>query len=130
MVTGVCLDDIKAAVVQALHQQAEVGPLHRLMLITPQTRDDRRHSKEEFCDLWKAIFSLPQLDQLELVIAGGVCHLTLEDEESIYGIWKDATLQTRIKEMKLVKYIGVEKVEDHPLLKELTQNLLFTHKPY
>ena len=123
--------DIKTAIVEALHRRADIGiPIHKLMLTTPQTSDARRHSKEELGELWKAIFSLPQLDQTEVVVAGGVCNLTLENEESIYQIWRDTELQRKIKTLKVIRYVGEECIEDHAMLDDMTQTLLFTNKPY
>ena len=79
------LSNIKVAIVKALHQHADIGvPIHKLTLTAPQTRDTRRHSREELCELWKAIFLLLQLDQMEVAVAGGICNLTLENEESIF----------------------------------------------
>ena len=123
--------DIKAAIVEALHRRADIGiPIHKLMLTSPQTSDARRHSMEELCELWKAVFLLPQLDQMEVVVAGGVCNLTLENEELIYQIWRDTALQNKIKTLKVIKYVGEECIEDHAMLNDVTQTLLFTNKPY
>ena len=124
-------DEIKAAVVKALSQRAEVGALHKLTLIMPQTNDvARRHSKEQLGDLWKAVFKLPQLDQMEVVITSSMCNLILENEELVYEIWKQTALKTRLKLLKVIKYVGprLERNEDHRLLCEMTQTLVFTNK--
>ena len=122
--------EIKAAVVKALHRRSKVGPLTKLVLTGPPTSDSKRHSKEEFGDLWKAIFSLPSLHQLEIMVGGDICNLTLENEELIYETWKEATLRTQIKTLKVVKYAGSENSEGHPMLSAVTRSMLFTKKPY
>ena len=73
---------------------------------------------------------LPELDQMEVVIAGGMCGLVLENEELINEIWKETGSTARLKVLKVVKYTDEECIDDHRLLSEMTQTLLFTSKSY
>ena len=121
-------DEIKAAIVSALNQRAKIGGLRKLTFIPPQTDGTaRRLSKEQLGELWKAVIMLPELDQMEVVIAGGMRNLILQNEELIYEIWKQTApkAQLTLKLLKIV-YVGVERNEDHKLLSEMTQTLLFT----
>ena len=91
----------------------------------------KRLSKEQLGELWKALIMLPELDQMEVVIAGGMRNLILQNEELIYSeIWKQTApkAQLTLKLLKIV-YGGVEQNEDYRLLSEMTQTLLFTNKP-
>ena len=127
-------DEIKAALVSALRQRADIGALRKLSLLMPpqprlSDRNTRRYSKEQLSQLWKAMLELPDLERMELVIGGGVCDLILENEELVYEIWNETVPQTHFKLIKAVKYFGVEYNKDHKLLSEMTQTLVFTNKP-
>ena len=123
-------EEIKTAVVSALSQRAKVGVLRKLTLFMPQTGDTtRKHSREQLGELWKAVLMLPELEQLEVVVAGGMCNLILENEELIYEIWHQTASKAQLKLLKIFKYVGVECNEDHRLLCEMTQTLWFTNKP-
>ena len=65
---------------------------------------------------------------MEVVIAGGMCGLVLENEELVNGIWKETGSRAQLKLLKVVKYAGEERTEDHRLLNEMTQTLLFTNR--
>lgn len=124
-------DEIRAALVKALHQRAEIGAIHKLMLTTtPITSTTRMFSSKEFEELWKGIFSLPQLNEMEIVIAGGICNQILNNEESIYAIWNEVAMPVKLKMLKVVKYSGEDRSDNHKMLQELTHSLLFTNKPY
>ena len=73
---------------------------------------------------------LPELDQMEVVIAGRMSGLVLENEELVNGIWKETGSRAQLKVLKVIKYAGEECIEDHRLLSEMTQTLLFTNKSY
>ena len=122
-------EEIKSAVVKGLHQRAKVGALRQLTLAAPQTNVTRRHSKDELRDLWNAILSLPQLDKMELVVAGDIYDLILRNEDLVYESWEQISSHTRLKQLQLVKYSNIERNEDHDKLSKVTQTLLFTNKP-
>ena len=71
----------------------------------------------------------PELDQMEVVIAGGMCGPVLENEELVNEIWKETGSTAQLKLLKVIKYAGEECIEDHRLLNEMSQTLLFTNRP-
>jgi hypothetical protein len=130
-------EEIKTAVVSALSQRAKIGAgLRKLTLfMPPQTSETaRRFGNEQLGELWRAVLLLPELDLMEVVMAGGMCNLTLQNEELVYEIWKEtgsrAPVAAQLKLLKMIKYVPVERNEDHRLLNEITKTLLFTNKPH
>ena len=82
-----------AALTQGLKEQSKVGSIHK---ITLRSHDDLSDSQAQeyagsgmFTKIWDAIFSLPQIDDLETVIYGNaLLQLMKQCEQTIYDSWK------------------------------------------
>ena len=130
-------EEIKTAVVSALSQRAKTGVgLRKLILFMPPHMHAQttisRFGNEQLYELWKAVLMLPELNQMEVVMGGGICDLTLQNEESVYEIWKElGSSRAQFKLLKMIRYtVVVERNEDHKLFSEMAQTLLFTNKPH
>ena len=126
-------EEVKSAVEKALLHRAQVGPIHKLVLYTfgftspLGNSDDRRHTKEQILSLWKAIFSLPHLDELEVVVAGGICITSLQNEESIYETWKQVASGMKFKSLKVGNnLLSASESEEHHLLSDITHKFVVT----
>ena len=94
---------VTSALAQGLVEQAKVGSIHAISLCT----DCLSHvlcSKYEFQELWDALFSLPQLEDLELVISGDkLLQVVNYYEHIVYESWKSSASG---RQLKLIEYIG------------------------
>ena len=99
-----CCSEIKKALVMGFKQQAQVCSLHKLHLehqsITcgsDQPDIPYKYSESEVKELWSAIFTLPQVHQLEIELATEYI-LTLEFIDMVHIIcdcWKQFSLEKK-----------------------------------
>ena len=82
----------------ALCHRAQVGPLQRITICNSY------YGKEEFREIWDAVFSLPQLDQMELVIGSILSKLILRNKHLLYESWKQFGSQHQVKLLQFTMY--------------------------
>ena len=75
---------------------AQVGPLQRITICN--------YGNEEIKEIWDAIFSLPYLDQMELVIGDDLSVLILQNEHLLYKSWKQFGSQQQVKLLQFIQY--------------------------
>ena len=54
-------------------------------------------TEEEYRDLWKAIFSLPQLDELEVVLNATAMGVLFKYLNTVFAVWVDTASGTKLK---------------------------------
>ena len=114
-----------SALAQGLAEQAKVGSLHTISVCTYNNNfiaSNVTCSGCEFQVLWGALFSLPQLNDLELIISGDkLLEIVNRYEQLVYESWK-CTASGR--QLKLIKYVRTKGAGDYEfaLLEKVTQS--------
>ena len=121
-------EEIRCALVLALHRRAQVGPLQEISFSDCDYDNDPftlphmpgysgQHANlvyddEKTKEIWDAIFSLPKLDEMELVVAGSLCEWVLQHERLFYESWEQFGSRQRIEQLEFVPDSIVERIPD------------------
>jgi hypothetical protein len=86
--------EAKAGVVQGLRHRSSLPPLRKIHIDEAAPGEC---TEEEYRDLWKAIFSLPQLDQLEVVLNAVAMAVLFKYLNTVFASWVDTASGTKLK---------------------------------
>lgn len=86
--------EAKAGVVQGLRYRSSLPPLRRIRIDEAAPGEC---TEEEYRDLWKAIFSLPQLDELEVVLSAIAMGILFKYLNTVLASWVDTASGTKLK---------------------------------
>lgn len=114
--------ETKAGLVQGLRQRSSLPPLRKIHIneATPG-----ECTKEEYQQLWKAIFSLPQLDQLEIVLSAVAMGVLFKYLNTILASWVETASGTKLKTIDF-QSLGTSVSEDEvKLISHFTQTHSF-----
>ena len=84
-------EEAKAGVVQGLRYRSSLPPLRRIRI---DEAAPGKCTEEEYRDLWKVIFSLPQLDELEVVLSATAMGVLFK---YLNAVWVDTASGTKLK---------------------------------
>ena len=111
---GKC-EEIRCAVEVAFRHRAQFGPLKRITISNGDS--------EEIKEIWDAIFSLPQLDKMELAIGDDLGEQILQNEHLLYESWKQFGSQQQVKLLQFIQYTQEERTLK--VLNNLAKNISF-----
>ena len=104
VVSGEWTQAAKSALAQGLMEQAKVCSLQKICLCANVNTVNVVY-RNEFQELWDAIFSLPQLSNLEVVIRGRRLLQAMKNcEHLIYESWKNTASGRQLKAISLAIY--------------------------
>lgn len=115
-ISGQWRDDVKHGLIEGFRKRAQSLPILRKISIHlySEIPDD------DYQQFWNAIFSLPQVDQLEMSLGFGFTNARL-----IYESWVETAVKIRLKSLRIV-FLSCE--DDVDLLQEFTQEYFIKAK--
>lgn len=97
--------EIKLGVLFGLHARTNMPPLKKLSL---ELKAQNSYEIKEFVKLCDAVFSLPQLEILNLVLGEGFADIVQEHEDVMYKSWCDRGGGAKLKSILLRTYIETD----------------------
>ena len=97
------IKEVKKGLLAGLKEQARVGSIRKLSLLT---NGDTTYTKPEFVELWDSIFSLTPLNQLEVIIGEGLAEKVKQSVDNIYASWCRLALGKKLKSVNFCAYKG------------------------
>ena len=115
-ISGQWRDDVKHGLIEGFRKRAQLLPILRKISIKlySEIPDD------DYRQFWNVIFSLPQVDQLEMSLGVGFTDVRL-----IHKSWVETTVKTRLKSLRII-FLSCE--DDVDLLQEFTQEYFIEAK--
>ena len=114
--------EAKAGVVQGLRQRSSLPPLRRIHIDEAAPGEC---TEEEYRELWKAIFSLPQLDQLEIVLSAVAMGVLFKYSNTVFASWVDTASGTKLKAIDFQSLATSVSEDEIELISHFTQTHSF-----
>ena len=114
--------EAKAGLVQGLHQRSSLPPLRKIYIneATPGG-----FSEEEYRGLWNAIFSLPQLGQLEIVLSVVAVGVIFKHLNTVFECWVETASGIQLKAIHFESIATDRSSDEIKLMSHLAQTYSF-----
>ena len=117
-----------AALMQGLKEQSKVGSIQKITFrsLYEELSAQEYGSSGLFTKLWDAVFTLPQIDNLEVIIYGNeVLQMMKQCEQAIYESWKQTMSGHKLKKLKFINF-SFDKEDDNLISFELLESIAQT----
>lgn len=114
--------EAKAGVIQGLRHRSSLPPLRRIHI---NEAPPVECTEEEYQEIWKAIFSLPQLDQLEIVLNATAKGVLIKYLNTVFASWVNIASGTKLKAIKFQSLATNVSTDEIMLISHFTQTHSF-----